>query len=303
MDIIQLYNDYSIITAPEGHKHCRPGWINTECPFCTGDPGYHLGYNLSGDYFFCWRCGGKPVIKTISVLLRLSFADTKDLIRQYGLTISHPTTDRSDVVIKVKGFQLPSDSGPLFANHIRYLQKRNFDPDHIIKTWGILGTGPLSKIDKIDYKHRIIIPYYWDGQVVSFDSRSIVFEGSDQKRYKACPADRELLPHKSILYGRQEYWKDTGICVEGPTDAWRLGPFSFAVSGIAYTPDQVREIKKHFKRVAVTFDNEPKAKEQANKLIADLRFRRVDAFRIDIPNDPGSMDQSEADYLVKQIIY
>lgn len=31
-------------------------------------------------------------------------------------------------------------------------------------------------------------------------------------------------------------------------------------------------------------------------------FRGVDAFRVEIRGDPGSMKQSEADYLVKQLI-
>jgi hypothetical protein len=36
--------------------------------------------------------------------------------------------------------------------------------------------------------------------------------------------------------------------------------------------------------------------------VAELKFRGVDAFRVDIEGDPGSMKQSEADYLVKQLI-
>jgi DNA primase len=118
----------------------------------------------------------------------------------------------------------------------------------------------------------------------------------------ACPKDRELIPHKEILYGKQEYWKDNAICVEGPTDVWRFGVRSFAVSGIKFTPKQVRVMAKMFKRVAVCFDNDPQALIQANKLVGELKFRGVDAFRVDIEGDPGSMKQEDADYLVKQLI-
>ena len=90
--------------------------------------------------------------------------------------------------------------------------------------------------------------------------------------------------------------------VEGPTDVWRLGSLAFAVSGIKYTPIQVRNISKAFKQVAIVFDADPQAKIQATKLVAELRFRGVDAFRVDIEGDPGSMKQEDADYLVKNLI-
>ena len=51
------------------------------------------------------------------------------------------------------------------------------------------------------------------------------------------------------------------------------------------------------------FDNDPQAKLQATKIVAELRFRGVDAFRVDIKGDPGSMKQEDADYLVKQLIH
>jgi hypothetical protein len=81
-----------------------------------------------------------------------------------------------------------------------------------------------------------------------------------------------------------------------------MGTSSFAVSGIKYTNQQIREIFRVFKRVAVMFDNDPQAKLQATKIVAELRFRGVDAFKVDIEGDPGSMKQEDADYLVKQLL-
>ena len=51
------------------------------------------------------------------------------------------------------------------------------------------------------------------------------------------------------------------------------------------------------------FDDDPQAKLQATKIVAELRFRGVDAFKVDIEGDPGSMKQEDADYLVKQLIH
>lgn len=298
MDIISLYQDYSVNFLTEGNKHCREGWVNTPCPHCTGNEGYHLGYNLDGDYYVCWRCGSHPIPYTISKLIHVPYKEVHDIIKQYGLFISK--TKEPVIKIRIKAHKLPSNTIPLAKNHRQYLEGRKFDVDKLEKTFNLLGTGPISKLDGIDYKHRIIMPFIWKGQQVSFDSRDIT--GKDPARYRACPLDRELIPHKEILYGKEEFWKETGICVEGITDVFRFGVNSFATSGIKYTPYQIVAIKKIFKRVAVCFDDDPQAIVQAKKLVSELRVRGVDAFRIDIVGDPGAMDQSEADYLVKQLM-
>jgi hypothetical protein len=299
MDIIQLYNDYSVPYQTEGHKHCRSGWVNTECPLCSGNPGLHLGWNIQGNYYVCWRHGFSPTVTTLSKLIHLPEKETYHIIKQYGLLIPKLTKE-PQVKIRVKAHRLPSNAEPLNTSHRAYLSKRGFDPDLLERTWNLLGTGPFSRLDNIDYRFRIIIPFIWNGQQVSFDSRDIT--GKDPGRYKACPGDRELISHKSILYGKQECWKEKGILVEGPTDVWRMGTSSFAVSGIKYTPAQVRWIAKTFRQVAVCFDNDSQATIQAGKIVAELKFRGVDAFRVDIKGDPGAMKQEDADYLVKQLL-
>ena len=299
MDIITLYNDYSIPYQTEGHKHCRPGWVNTECPFCTGNPGLHLGYNLQGNFYACWRCGWHPIAPTIAKLLNIPEQEARTIIKQYGLLVPKLTKE-PQVRIRVKAHRLPTNAEPLQTSHRKYLTNRGFDPDLLERTWNLLGTGPVSLLDKINYKHRIIIPFIWNGQQVSFDSRDIT--NKSRSKYMACPKDRELISHKEILYGKQEYWKETGICVEGPTDVWRLGKNSFCTSGIKYTSKQIREMSKRFKKIAVIFDDDPQATIQANKIVAELKFRGVDAFRVDIEGDPGSMKQEDADYLVKQLV-
>ena len=299
MNIIQLFQDYSIPHATEGHKHCQPGWVNTTCPWCTGNPGMHLGYNLDEDYFHCWRCGWHPINETIEKLIGCTKTKVKEIIKTYG-GVAHPSTHEPKVKIRRKAYRLPSGVIPLNAQHRRYLENRHFDPERVEVEWNLLGTGPVSLLDGIDYKHRIIIPIYWDGHQVSFQSRDIT--GKHHAKYMACPKDRELILHKHILYGQQQYWSDVGICVEGPIDVWRLGVNAFAVSGIEFTRKQVREIAHHFRRVAVVFDDDPQAIVQADKLVAELKFLDVDAWRVDIEGDPGGMSQTDADYLVKTIL-
>ena len=293
MDIIRLYQDFGIEHRTEGHKHTRPGWVNCECPFCTGNPGLHLGWNLEGEYFVCYRCGYHPPVKTLSVLLNMPEFEIKGLLPDYGI-------NRTFIRLPKKGkkeFQFPSGMTSLWKPHLKYLNERGFNAREIEKFWGVQGTGPVSKLDLIDYRFRIIIPFYWNGQIVSFDSRDIT--NKQRNKYQACPKEREIIEHKKILYGNQEYWERTGIVVEGPTDVWRLGTAACATSGIKYTPAQVKTIANTFKRVAVVYDDEIQAQLQANKLVAELKFRGVDAWNVKIKDDPGSMKQKDANELVK----
>lgn len=300
MDIIQLYQDFNIDFVTEGHKHSRPGWVNCECPFCSSsitNPGYHLGWNETEEYFFCWRCGWHPPVRTISELLKIPINAVPEVLKQYG--VNH-IRQRIKPVVPKKEFKFPFATSDLEKAHKKYLINRGFNPQEIEKIWKIKAVGPIGKLDGINYRFRIILPYYWNGQIVSFDSRDIT--GRSTAKYIACPKEREIIEHKSILYGLQEEWTETGICVEGPTDVWRLGVNSFAVSGIEYTHAQVRVMAQTFKRIAVIFDDESQAQKQAKKLVADLKFRGVDAWNIKITGDPGSMKQSEADELVKSIL-
>lgn len=300
MDIIRLYRDFGVDHRTEGHKHCRPGWVNTECPFCSSkagaNPGLHLGWNIKDAYYFCWRCGWHPPIRTISELISMPDYDVKKILPNYDADL----TVIRQKEFKKQDFQLPSGLVSLQKNHKKYLKNRGFDPDELVDKWKIQGTGPISNLGHTSYKHRIFIPFYWNGHIVSFDSRDIT--GKQQNKYQACPKEFEAMEHKKILYGNQEKWDpDLGICVEGPTDVWRLGEQAFAVSGIKFTPAQVRCIATVFKRVAVIFDDEAQAQVQAKKLVAELKFRGVNAFNVFIEGDPGSMTQKEANLLIKKL--
>jgi len=298
MRIENLLQDLNITYQTEGHKHCRQGWINMECPFCTGNPGYHLGFSIRSEYFSCWRCGGHGVLDTIAKLSRLPIPRVRELIRQYGGR-SRLLTRELEKIEKLP-FLLPSGLQSLQAHHMRYLRSRNFDPEYLVNVWDLQGTGPSSMLGNIDYKNRIFAPVYWNETMVSFQCRALSTSPTKPK-YKACPGNREILQHKHILYGQQEEWKETGICVEGITDVWRLGTSAFAVFGIQYTIQQVKTIAANFKKVAVVFDDDPQAVRQANRLTAELRFAGVDAWREDIQGDPGGLSELEAQKLVEEI--
>jgi len=298
--IEMLFKDFGLQMAPEGNKHHRVGWVNVPCPYCTGNPGYHLGYNKAEGYFFCWRCGWHPFLPTMATLLNLDVASTKRILKNYGLPRLSISPNIAKEKIMTHTHTFPSNTTKMMEAHRRYLESRKFDPDKLETEWHLAGTGPVSVLGNLSFARRIIIPIIWDGMQVSFTSRDIT--GCHPARYLTCPRDREYIHHKHILYGNQRKWTDSIICVEGPTDVWRLGPIACATFGIEYTRRQVTILSKTFTNILVYFDDDPQAVEKAEKLVAELRFRGVNARKITLPGDPASLSQDDADYLVKQFI-
>lgn len=297
MDIELLYQDYSIIYYTEG-KNVASGWINVQCPFCD-DHSNHLGFNTETNSFRCWRCGYHPVIDTLIQLLNVSKDEARKIQKKYG---GKSYIIAPDPVVKLNRFpfHFPSDTSSLKESHKKYLEKRNYDSELLEKVWDLKSTSAFSLLDKISYAHRIIIPIRWNNEIVSFQGRDVT--GKSELRYKTCPEQREKIKHKHILGGKQESWCDTGIICEGWFDVFRLGEKACCTFGIEYTPYQISIIAKRFKRIAVAYDYELQAQNKAKQMVAELKFRGRDAFLVDIKDDPGNMTQTEANYLVKQII-
>lgn len=301
MDILRLYNDYNIDYRTEGHKHCREGWVNVECPFCSGNPGYHLGFQFGGNSFVCWRCGSHNLTETIGQLLTIDKKAALKVIKEYNGLLS---VEAVKINLTKKKFLLPSNMKELTKAHRKYLENRGFNPDYIQAHWGVKSTGPLSFVDDIDYSYRIFIPINWMDKTVSFQCRDA--SNTQELRYIACPQIREIIEHKHILYTNPKNWEKmkngVGVCVEGVTDVWKLGDSAFGTFGIKYKTEQVRLISRHLKRVAVVFDDDKQAVIQAKKLVSELSFRGVDAFHIPIKGDPGSMKEDDIRHLLKQIL-
>lgn len=303
MQIEKLLQAHNIPYVTE-HKNVRTGWIGMDCPFCGGDNS-HLGYSLEEDYFSCWACGGHGITHSISKLLTISYSKAEDLVEKYGGIITKKRVE-ARVRIGLNKLKLPTGELKIFSNHRAYLERRKFDVDKLIDLWGIMGTSPSSRLSDPDgekvlnYSNRILAPIYWNNRMVSFQARDIT--NKHKAKYMACPPDREIVSHKHVLYGRQQDWGRRGICVEGITDVWRLGPDAFCTFGVKFTTEQMLAMVKHFDEIVVLFDPEEQAQIQADKLIKRLEFKGVRAWKRQLESDPGAMSQDDADYLVKNLM-
>jgi len=292
LDIYSLLHHLGKPIITEGHKHARPGWVQTTCPFCAGNPGYHLGYNLQDGFFNCWRCGFHKTIDTIQALAGVNREGAIELLKRFsGTAVSFPSTKETP---QKEPFRYPSGVKPLGPKARKFLEKRGIDSSEAADLWGALETGPTSYLDGVDYRFRILIPITLEGQVVSFTARD--WTGKAKVRYKACPAHLEIVNRKKILYGEDKA-RAAGfsrvVVVEGPLDVWKLGPGAVATLGASFSPAQVLRLRR-FKSVLVMMDNDPAGHIAATRLCEKLSAIGVPAQRIryDAP-DPGSLPDSE----------
>lgn len=305
VSIVEVYRQHRIEYEIRGDE-----WINTRCPHCGGTR-LKLGFHLPSGPFFCWQCNSHSVPLTLAALLGVSEGEARAVARGLPGARGGDRASRRDreatravhAALERPRYRRPPGVGPLRARHRSYLEGRGFDPDRLAAEWGVASTGPASYLDDVDYSHRILVPVVWGGAEVSFQARA-VGSGAGRAKYLSCQPSREAVPHKSILYGRQSAWSGrTGIVVEGVADAWRLGPLAFAVFGVAFSRDQVREIARHFDRVVVIFDGERVAQSRAHRL-RDALAVSLDRVRLVSPGegiDPGSMTDADARALAREV--
>ena len=287
--------DYNIDFYTEGHKQCRPGWLQLECPFCVGNPGPHLGYCIDANYWCCWRCGYHSHLSVIKELAGVSFAKAKAIYASYEKKHYSPVPHKNN--LKAATLIMPGEK--MSNTHRQYLKSRKFNPDQLEKEWGLLGTGPTGP-----YKHRIIIPIRYKGSTVSFQGRDIT--GQNGSKYKACAENNEVIHHKHIVYGADNALGrgKTAVVVEGVADVWRLGAGAVCTFGIKYTTKQINLLARLFNNVIILFDNEREAQIQAKKLayaLSALETRTLIA-QIDNKKDPGEMEDQEASDFMKNIM-
>lgn len=284
-DVLKFYADNRVVSAAQGHKHCIPGWVQTPCPFCTGNPGYHLGFNLTQGYFNCWRCGYHSKEEVIKSVVRCSWEQAKQIRRTYNDHIAVPKLKPTEHAVECK---LPPEVRKVTAADKKYLESRGFDPDKIIQMWDLRNGGIVGR-----YHHRLMAPIYLDGELVSYQGRDRT--GKSDLKYKACAKADEKYNHKDILYGTDLVPGDTIIIVEGIFDVWRLGPGAVCTFGIKYRREQVKFIKDRFNEAIILFDPDPQAIREGRRLAAELDMGGVETrCHLLHGKDPAELTQGEA---------
>jgi len=291
MTIENLLRDYNIPTSTGG-KNWQQGWLQVSCPFCN-DTSDHGGFNLSGNYYNCWKCGGHSLEDVISTLLGVKWFEARELLKQYTGDSSNQTIVKKKA--EAKECEWPSNCHSIQQRHRQYLINRNFDPSKLINAWQITGTGPIGP-----YKFRIIIPIYFNGKLVSYQGRDIT--GRSDLRYKACETEKEVIHHKHIVYGIDHIQNRKAVIVEGVFDVWRLGYGAVSTFGTEVTNEQVLLMANRLDKAFICFDDnesESKADSLGNRLLAlGVDVEEITDINAD---DPAELTELEAAKIMRLI--
>lgn len=291
MKFVDLCKQLGVQFRETGHEHCRKGWVQIECPQCVHQSGpghFRLGYNLRGGYANCWLCGPIYIGYALSALSGQNIDSRllKDLERDV----------KWKEKLKPRGTYLPpAGTGLITEAHDKYLRGRKFDPNELTTLWDIEYLGHLGG----KYKWRILIPIYYQGRPVSWTTRSV--RDDVKLRYVSAPPERELIDHKSLLYG-EDYVRHAIIICEGPTDVWRVGPGAVCTFGTGWKTPQVARMVKYPVRV-VCFDSEEAAQARAKALCDRLEVFDGETYNVVLKaKDPGDATREEIKELRRRFL-
>ena len=307
------YSDFNIVSFLEDNeiyhrfsgKNVGRGWVGFRCPWCEGQ-GTHGGVNLEHKNFSCWQCAmSASPPKLVKQVLNCSWPTAFKAIEKYsGREANLSSWAQPQPKVRehsLRPVQLPALTGSLSGPGGQYLTSRGFDPRAIEAKYGVKESGPLG-----NYRFRLIIPVYFNKELVSFTSRD--YTEKREPTYKEQLVDESIIPVKDCLYNIDSV-KDKLLIVEGPADVWRMGDGAVALFGLKCTEKQ-QEILfkwhrhstkvKQKKKVVILLD--PKTRKAADKLYYKLTSFIRDLKIIELyDKDPAEMTQQEAMNLKLQV--
>jgi len=293
-DVISYFEDKQYDYHTAGEKNVTNGWVNIECPFpnCY-DPSWHCGINLESLLFNCYNCGNKGnILSLIQEIEKCGFGKAKSILKLYSNTDFYRSKQlevrslyKMNRDISIHNI-LPKQACDNFdKKHLNYLKNRGFNPVQLISKYKLKMYGSIGK-----WKFRIIIPVFFNRQIVTFTSRSII--DSIEPKYKHQFDNKSIIPIKDTLYNFDNIPRDKVIITEGVTDVWKLGNGAIATYGYNVGKNQIDILKsRNFKDIFIIFDSEDKAKKRAISLANNLGSFHCNIEQIDLScGDPGDMD-------------
>jgi hypothetical protein len=287
---LKFLQDYDVRYYTEG-KNCAPGWINIDCDFCN-DNDHHGGFNIESGIYNCWRCGTHKTEEVIKEVLGISYNEAREIREEYDDGMLYKQNFNKNKLVQ-KDIILPGTD--LKEMHRRYLMKRNFDPDYIIKKYRIQGTGIVGK-----WKYRIIIPIYYQHRLVSFQGRDIT--NKQTYRYKTLSKKESGFDLGTTLYCIDECKRNYIGVVEGCFDRWRMKDDFVCCLTSDLTDNQIMLLSK-YEKVYFLFDPEKEAYEKAKKISKKLNVLGIRTYvvSLDIGKDPAELSDDKANDFRKEM--
>lgn len=285
MNFEKLFSDYNVPYSLKVNK----GWVNVNCPFCDSKTtSFNLGFNPAGNYYHCWKTPHSyPIKEVLSILLNIPETSLDSILIDYqGVGEYLPEPKK----IKRKKIELPTDT--FISAERKYLKSRGFSPKYLNKKYGIVGGGIYG-----DWKFRIIIPVYFNGQLMSWTGRSILDKKKLQElkipRYKNLSIEKSVMNIKDLFFNLDNCRGKEVVLTEGAFDVLRFDGNAICSLGTELTESQVSLISERFEKVYILFDNEPEAQLKARKFGLRIASMGVEVEVVDIFGDFGKNDMGD----------
>jgi len=284
---MNLIQNTILNSLPAAKKKTPSGWISFNAPCCihngeTQDRKKRGGIMNSADgtlSYHCFNCGykasyiiGRKLTQKMRQLMGwLGIPD--DTIKK--LAIEAMRHETSDTTYKKKRFvtfkkkELPKNAYGLEVWLEKYIAKDLTEPqwqkiDGLLNYLKSRGIGPdwydfmYSPDMHFDFNKRIIIPFYWKGDVVGFTGR--MFEQSEKVKYYT-----DVQPGYVFNMDTQDWSRKFVIVTEGPFDA-------ITISGVSILGSEVNDIQQELidslnRKVIVVPDRDRPGEKLINQAI------------------------------------
>ncbi len=258
MSLIDFLEAHDVEFKEQGeHHHTTEGWLQVDCPWCSkGWGNFRMGLGLEAPTAMCWVCGQHNFWETLYEITGVHAEHDKTLYT----TRYHESEQDAHLNARLvfPEHLMTIETGSVFA---RYLKKRGLCSESICSLWNLKGIGLCKHL-----AWRLFIPVIENDKTISWTTRSLSDKG---KRYLNATSRQEVKPMKEVLYG-SDLADHAVLVVEGPADAWAVGPGCVATLGVSFTQSQVTKISKFARRI-ICFDAEDLAQKQARKLCRMLQ--------------------------------
>ena len=282
---MNLIQNTILTSLPVNKKKTPSGWISFNAPCCihngeTQDKKKRGGIMTSADgtlSYHCFNCGYKAsyiIGRRLTQKMRqfMSYIGIPDnTIKK--LAIEAMRHEESDLKYEKKKFitfkrkELPIGAKRLEAWLEKYITLSNIEQksiDSLLNYLSSRGIGPdwydfmYSTNTFWDVDKRLLIPFYWKGNIVGFTGR--IFEQSDKVKYYT-----DVQPGYVFNMDAQDWTRKFVIVTEGPFDA-------ITVSGVSILGSEINDIQQELinnlnRQVIVVPDRDAPGEKLVNQAI------------------------------------
>jgi DNA primase len=295
IDIQSVLDDLQIEYSTKG-KNVSEDWIGTQCPFpgCD-DRSNHCGINLSSPVVSCFACGKSGNYLSFLAAKLNSWSKAIEILQRFSPRELKKPFQKNKSLRSIK-VELPKEATKTPTKYQNnYIKSRGYSPKELEVLYDFYYCGPIGK-----WANRIIVPIYYNNQLVTFSSIEIAEKS--KLRYKHLAKEESIIHCKELLYGMDSIVNyNIGMVVEGFFDQARIGQNCVCTFGTLITPEQMKLLTK-FKKVILVFDGDKAGYENSKKIADNLAvFTEVERVYLPEGTDPDSLDNSDVKELQNMI--